>query len=268
VPVGTRVTDLQSGELVGEVLVSNAPLLVAAGGRHGLGNIHFKSSINRAPRQATPGSPGERRTLKLELILLADVGLLGLPNAGKSSFIAAVSSARPKIAGYPFTTTYPNLGVVRIDDESSFVVADIPGLIEGAADGAGLGIQFLKHLERTRLLLHMIDIAPLDETAFSTEQARVVVDELTRFGADLAKRERWLVLTKKDLVTEDLYRKRRDQLLTALGWEGPVFGISSVTGTGTAALNQALMTRLLQITQGADPGESRDPEPYDPTRSC
>lgn len=267
VPVGTRVTDLPSGELIGEILVPNVPLLVAAGGRRGLGNVHFKSSINRAPRHATPGSPGERRTLKLELIVLADVGLLGLPNAGKSSFIAAVSSARPKIADYPFTTTYPHLGVVRVDNERSFVIADIPGLIEGAARGAGLGIQFLKHLARTRLLLHMVDIAPLDATAFSPKQVTVVVDELTRYSADLAKRERWLVLTKTDLVPEHLYKKRRDQLLSVLDWEGPVFGVSSATGAGITALSHALMARLEQMSEAAGPAGGRDLEPYDPSLS-
>jgi GTP-binding protein len=266
VPVGTRVIDVDTDEMIGEVLEHGEELLVASGGRHGLGNIHFKSSTNRAPRQSTPGTPGERRRLKLELIVLADVGLLGLPNAGKSSFIARVSSARPKIADYPFTTLYPNLGVVRVDAERSFVVADIPGLIEGAAEGAGLGIQFLKHLSRTRLLLHLVDIAPMDEVEPATS-VRAIEAELEKFGADLAGRERWLVLTKVDLVDEQTARQRRDALVSQLGWTAPVHLVSSVSGNGLDALVRALMSRLEQLTgEAAEEEAVATDEPYDPTR--
>ncbi len=269
VPVGTRVRDEDSGELLGEILADGETLLVAQGGQHGLGNIHFKSSINRAPRQATPGTPGERRTLVLELIVLADVGLLGLPNAGKSSLIARVSSARPKIADYPFTTLYPNLGVVRVDAERSFVIADIPGLIEGAAEGAGLGMQFLKHLARTRLLLHLVDIAPLDERQSPAEAVRSIVAELEKFGDDLLARERWLVLTKTDLVTADEFTARRDRILAELGWCGPVYGVSAVSGAGLEQLTQALMSRLEALRAAAAPTATAAEalEPYDPTRT-
>ncbi|MEJ2577266.1 MAG: GTPase ObgE [Gammaproteobacteria bacterium] len=266
VPVGTRVIDLDTDEVVGEVLSHGVELLVARGGHHGLGNIHFKSSTNRAPRQSTPGTPGERRQLCLELIVLADAGLLGLPNAGKSSFIARVSSARPKIAEYPFTTLYPNLGVVRVDAERSFVVADIPGLIEGAAEGAGLGTHFLKHLARTRLLLHMVDIAPLDGRD-PAESVRAIEAELGKFGDDLPARERWLVPTKIDLVDEAEFARRRDALVAALGWTGPVLGISSVSGRGVERLVQALMNRLEQLARQTEPAVDTDPEPYDPTRT-
>ncbi|MFM1891257.1 MAG: hypothetical protein RLZ44_334, partial [Pseudomonadota bacterium] len=267
VPVGTRVRDADTGELLGEVLQHGQELLVARGGRHGLGNIHFKSSTNRAPRQATPGTPGERRTLELELILLADVGLLGLPNAGKSSLIARVSSARPKIADYPFTTLYPNLGVVRVDAERSFVIADIPGLIEGAAEGAGLGIQFLKHLARTRLLLHLVDVAPLDEHQEPAAAVRSILAELEKFDADLAQRERWLVLTKTDLLTAEEFAARRDRLVAELGWEGPVYGVSSVSGAGLDPLMQDLMVRLEALRADALPTELDEEQPYDPTES-
>lgn len=269
VPVGTRIRDEDSGELLGEILADGETLLVAQGGQHGLGNIHFKSSTNRAPRQATPGTPGERRTLVLELIVLADVGLLGLPNAGKSSLIARVSSARPKIADYPFTTLYPNLGVVRVDAERSFVIADIPGLIEGAAEGAGLGMQFLKHLARTRLLLHLVDIAPLDERQSPVAAVRSIVAELEKFGDDLLARERWLVLTKTDLVTADEFTARRDRILAELGWCGPVYGVSAVSGAGLEQLTQALMSRLEALRAAAVPTATaaEAQEPYDPTRT-
>ncbi|HHH13253.1 MAG TPA: GTPase ObgE [Thiolapillus brandeum] len=265
VPVGTRVTDLDTGEVIGEVLEHGQRLLVARGGKHGLGNIHFKSSTNRAPRQATQGTPGEKRTLGLELIVLADVGLLGMPNAGKSSLIARVSHARPKIADYPFTTLYPNLGVVKLGEGHSFVVADIPGVIEGAAEGAGLGLQFLKHLSRTRLLLHLVDIAPMDETVDPVEEVRKIEAEVERYGGELLERERWLVLTKKDLLPEEEFQARRDRLVAALDWQGPVFGISSVTGEGVDELVQALGSRLEEKRE-----ETPDPvteEPYDPTHS-
>jgi GTP-binding protein len=267
VPVGTRVHDADTEEYLGEVMTHGERLLVARGGHHGLGNIHFKSSTNRAPRQATHGTPGERRSLRLELVLLADVGLLGLPNAGKSSLITAVSSARPKVADYPFTTLYPNLGVVRAGQDRSFVIADIPGLIEGAAEGAGLGIQFLKHLSRTRLLLHLVDIAPLDEMA-PAAAVRCILAEIEKFGAELAGRERWLVLTKRDLLDDAELAERREGLLDALGWQGPVYAISSVTGQGLDELIQALARHLDELRapqQGA--AGAADDEPYDPLNS-
>ena len=269
VPVGTRIHDQDTGELVGEILADGQELPVARGGRHGLGNVHFKSSTNRTPRQATPGTPGERRDLRLELILLADVGLLGLPNAGKSSLIARVSSARPKIADYPFTTLYPNLGVVRVDAERSFVIADIPGLIAGAAEGAGLGIQFLRHLARTRLLLHLVDIAPLDDQVSPVEAVRSIIAELEKYGADLAQRERWLVLTKTDLLDPAEFVARRDRLVRELGWQGPVYGVSAISGAGLEPLMQALMSRLeaLRADEQVASAAPAEQEPYDPTRT-
>lgn len=247
VPVGTRVLEQETGELIGELLEPGQRLLVAQGGFHGIGNARFKSSTNRTPRQFTPGTPGERRDLQLELILLADVGLLGFPNAGKSSLIRQVSSARPKVADYPFTTLYPNLGVVRVGQNRSFVIADIPGVIEGAADGAGLGIQFLKHLSRTRLLLHLVDFAPLDEQDDPAEQVRKIETELAAFSEDLLDKERWLVLNKTDLLDDDDCQTRRAQLLERLDWQGPVYSISALTGQGTAELVQDLMQRLEQL---------------------
>jgi GTP-binding protein len=244
VPVGTRVSDEESGERIGELLSSGERLLVARGGFHGIGNARFKSSTNRAPRQSTPGKPGERRDLQLELILLADVGLLGFPNAGKSSLIRKVSSARPRVADYPFTTLHPNLGVVSLGRERSFVMADIPGLIEGAADGAGLGLRFLKHLVRTRLLLHLVDIAPLDETVDAADQVRKLERELERYGEELTEKERWLVLNKRDLLDAGEYETHRARILESLGWQGPVYGISAATGEGTGVLTVDLMRRL------------------------
>ena len=232
VPVGTTVIDEDSGEQLGDLTEANERLLVAQGGFHGLGNTRFKSSTNRAPRQTTPGSEGEQRNLKLELNVLADVGLLGLPNAGKSTLISAISAARPRIADYPFTTLVPQLGVVRVDALRSFVVADIPGLIEGASDGAGLGIRFLKHLTRNRLLLHLVDVAPIDGTD-PAENARSIVRELERFSPTLASRERWLVLNKIDLLEEEARKEVVDEITSALGWTGPVFAISAVSGEGT-----------------------------------
>jgi len=263
VPVGTRVTDHDTGELIGEVLHDGQRLLVAQGGHHGLGNIHFKSSTNRAPRQATPGTPGDRRQLHLELIVLADVGLLGMPNAGKSSLISKVSAARPKVADYPFTTLYPNLGVGSLGRDRSFVIADIPGVIEGAAEGAGLGIQFLKHLSRTRLLLHLVDIAPLDESIDPADEVRRIWAEVLKFGGDLAERERWLVLNKKDLLLDEEYAERRDALLTALDWQGPVYGISAVTGEGTEQLLADLMSRI-EALRADEQVEDEADEPWDP----
>ena len=243
VPVGTTIIDEDIGEVLGDLSVAGQRLVVAQGGFHGLGNTRFKSSTNRAPRQTTPGSEGEQRSLKLELKVLADVGLLGLPNAGKSTLIRAVSSAKPKVADYPFTTLVPNLGVVKVEDHRSFVVADIPGLIEGASEGAGLGIRFLKHLTRNRILLHLVDMAPFDESD-PAEAALAIVRELERFSATLAQRERWLVLNKSDLLDEETFARRRDAVLRALAWQGPVYSIAAIRGEGTARLCGDLMTAL------------------------
>ena len=222
-------------------------LLVAHGGTGGLGNARFKSSTNRAPRRTTPGKPGERRELLLELQVLADVGLLGLPNAGKSTLLRAISDARPKVADYPFTTLHPQLGVVWVEPHRSFVIADIPGLVKGAASGAGLGISFLKHLQRTRLLLHMVDVAALTGTQEGVEAVSAVYAELERFSTDLARRERWLVLNKMDLIAADERESRCRALTEALGWDRPVFQISAMTGSGCRELMTALMTRLEQL---------------------
>ncbi|RUM91568.1 MAG: GTPase ObgE [Thiomicrospira sp.] len=232
VPEGTIVRDLDTQEMIGDLVEHGQKLLVAQGGRHGLGNVHFKSSTNRTPRQCTPGEPGDERNLGLELSVLADVGLLGMPNAGKSSLITAVSAARPKVANYPFTTLYPNLGVVRVSPESSFVIADIPGLIEGASEGAGLGVQFLKHLSRTGLLLHVVDIAPIDGTD-PVESVHVIEQELEKYSDALAGKERWLVLNKTDLLLEEEASELCDQIVERLNWTGPVFAISAVNRVGT-----------------------------------
>jgi GTP-binding protein len=263
VPVGTRVTDYDTEELIGDVLADGERLLVAQGGHHGLGNIHFKSSTNRAPRQATPGTAGERRQLHLELIVLADVGLLGMPNAGKSSLISKVSAARPKVADYPFTTLYPNLGVVSLGRDRSFVIADIPGVIEGAAEGAGLGIQFLKHLSRTRLLLHLVDIAPLDASVAPADEVRNIWAEVQKYGGELAERERWLVLNKKDLLLDEEYAQRRDALLAELEWGGPVYGISAVTGEGTEQLMSDLMAHIEALKE-IEHEQAEEDHPWDP----
>ncbi len=253
VPVGTVIYDVDTDELLGDLTHDGTRLLVARGGKGGLGNQHFKSSTNRAPRRATPGYPGEKRELRLELKLLADVGLLGLPNAGKSTLISAVSAARPRIADYPFTTLHPNLGVVYVGEHKSFVMADIPGVIEGAAEGAGLGIRFLKHLQRTRLLLHLVDIAPPDPQADPVKDARTIVAELKRFSPELAARERWLVLNKLDLMTEEDADKRCREIVRRLRFKGPVFRISGATRAGTKELCQAIMRRLDEIAaQGGD----------------
>ncbi|MBT8061213.1 MAG: GTPase ObgE [Xanthomonadales bacterium] len=244
VPLGTIVVDQESGQKLGDVTEHGQHLLVAAGGRGGLGNVHFKSSTNRAPRKTVPGSAGEERMLHLELKVLADVGLLGFPNAGKSTLISAVSSARPKVADYPFTTLHPNLGVVRVGVDSSFVIADIPGLIEGAAQGAGLGIQFLKHLQRTRLLLHMVDIAPLDPQQDPAAEFRQLEHELAGFDADLVEKPRWLVFTKADLLPGDEAQARATEVVAELGWEGQWYLVSSVTREGTEALMQDIMEAL------------------------
>ncbi len=263
VPVGTRVYDDETGELVGELLAHHQELLVAQGGVHGIGNVHFKSSTNRTPRQFTHGTPGDRRELRLELILLADVGLLGMPNAGKSSLISKISSARPRIADYPFTTLYPNLGVVSLGQDHSFVVADIPGVIEGAAEGAGLGLQFLKHLSRTRLLLHLVDMAPLDEAIDTTSEVRQIEQELQNYSSELSEKERWLVLNKKDLLLEEEFAERRNNLCAALNWPGPVFEISAMSGEGTRELVGALMQRLEALWRAEQPEQDADAE-WDP----
>ncbi|MEJ2533763.1 MAG: Obg family GTPase CgtA [Halioglobus sp.] len=254
VPVGTTVLDEDTGETLGDLQEAGQRLVVARGGFHGLGNTRFKSSTNRAPRQTTPGTDGEMRDLKLELKVLADVGLLGLPNAGKSTFIRAVSSAKPKVADYPFTTLVPNLGVVKVEAHRSFVVADIPGLIEGASEGAGLGIRFLKHLTRNRILLHIVDMAPLDSSEPAAD-ALALVRELQRFSPTLAERDRWLVLNKIDLLDEETLAERRETLLAALEWDGPVYAVSAISGAGTAALCGDLMTWLEQrrAEEEADP---------------
>jgi len=248
VPVGTSVYAIETDELLGDLLTAGERLLVAQGGKHGLGNTRFKSSTNRAPRQTTHGKPGESRRLLLQLKVVADVGLLGMPNAGKSTLIRSVSSATPKVAEYPFTTLVPNLGVVRVGDENSFVMADIPGLIEGAADGAGLGIRFLKHLARTRILLHLVDIAPLDMSD-PVASARAIINELETFSPTLAKRERWLVLNKIDLMSEEDASILCDDIVSQLDWQGPVFRISAVSGKGTKALCDALMQEILLIDE-------------------
>ncbi|MDH0143081.1 MULTISPECIES: Obg family GTPase CgtA [Pseudomonadaceae] len=240
VPVGTTVIDASTQEVIGDLTRAGQRLMVAQGGWHGLGNTRFKSSTNRAPRQTTPGKPGEQRDLKLELKVLADVGLLGLPNAGKSTFIRSVSAAKPKVADYPFTTLVPNLGVVSVGRYKSFVIADIPGLIEGASEGAGLGIRFLKHLARTRLLLHLVDMAPLDQSD-PAEAAEVIIRELEKFSPALAERERWLVLNKADQLLDDEREERMRAVVERLNWQGPVFVISALEREGTEALSQAIM---------------------------
>ena len=243
VPLGTTVLDEASGEVLGDIRKAGERLLVAQGGFHGLGNTRYKSSINRAPRQNSPGTEGESRQLKLELKVLADVGLLGLPNAGKSTLIRAVSAATPKVADYPFTTLIPNLGVVKVDAYRSFVVADIPGLIEGASEGAGLGIRFLKHLTRNRVLLHLVDVAPIDG-GDPAEAACAVIRELEAFSPTLAQRPRWLILNKTDLVDEATLSQSRDRIVEAIGWSGPIYSVSAVAGRGTERLCGDLMTFL------------------------
>ena len=244
VPLGTIVTDSESGERVGDVTDHGQLLQVAIGGRGGLGNVHFKSSTNRSPRKTVPGGPGESFELHLELKVLADVGLLGFPNAGKSTLISAVSAARPKVADYPFTTLHPNLGVVRIDFERSFVIADVPGLIEGAAEGTGLGIQFLKHLQRTRLLLHLVDLAPLVLEVDPAEQVRQLERELRNFDPGLMDKPRWLVFTKADLLPPDEAQRKAEEAVATLKWEGPWMLISSVTKSGTDELMQKVSAEL------------------------
>lgn len=254
VPVGTSIFDRDTEELLGDITADGQQLLVAQGGFHGLGNTRFKSSVNRAPRQTTPGSDGEQRDLKLELKVLADVGLLGLPNAGKSTFIRAVSSAKPKVADYPFTTLVPNLGVVKVQAHRSFVVADIPGLIGGASEGAGLGVRFLKHLTRCRILLHLVDMAPLDGSD-PIENMQSITQELGQFSETLANREIWLVLNKTDLIPEDERDARCQAVVDALNWQGKVFTIAAISQQGTDQITHAVMQRLddIRAAEAADP---------------
>ena len=254
VPCGTVVHDVDTGELICDLTESGQRQMVAEGGRGGLGNTRFKSSTNRAPRKITNGTQGEGRHLKLELKVLADVGLLGMPNAGKSTLISAMSQARPRIADYPFTTLHPNLGVVRVGMLQSFVMADIPGLIEGAADGAGLGIQFLRHLQRTGLLLHLVDIAPIDASVDPAESVRALERELASFSEELAEKPRWLIINKIDLLDDEALALAKDGLLEKLEWNGPVFEVSAATGEGTEALGYAVMQELEAIAEATPAG--------------
>lgn len=265
VPVGTVVSDADTGETIGDLTAHGQRLLVARGGRGGRGNVHFKSSTNRAPRQFTRGTEGERRRLRLELKLLADVGLLGFPNAGKSTFLRAVSAATPKVADYPFTTLHPHLGVVRVGPGQSFVVADIPGLIEGAAEGAGLGIRFLRHLARTRLLLHLVDLDPPEGPDAVPAQVRAIERELEKYGEGLATRRRWLIFNKIDRLGEAEARARIERTLGELGWEGPWWMISALARVGTEALCRAVFRELETLRSEAasaasDQGPAAAPE--------
>ncbi len=259
VPVGTVVINVDTDEVIGDLTNHGDRLLVAKGGKGGLGNMHFKSSVNRAPRQALPGEQGEERTLKLELKLLADVGLLGFPNAGKSTLIRAVSAATPKVADYPFTTLYPNLGVVKVENYRSFVIADVPGLIEGAADGAGLGTQFLRHLQRTRLLLHLVDISPMEggvEGVSPVEQVRAIERELEKHDPELLEKPRWLVLNKADLMFEDEARAAAEQVIAELGWTGPWYLVSALGREGTWPIMKDVMAFFDR--QREEEAEARD----------
>lgn len=258
VPLGTSVFDDETGEFLGDINDAGETLLVAQGGFHGLGNTRFKSSTNRAPRQTSKGSPGEIRDLRFELKLLADVGLLGLPNAGKSTLIGSVSAARPKVADYPFTTLVPNLGVIKVGD-NSFVMADIPGLIEGAAEGAGLGVQFLKHLSRNRLLLHLLDIAPVDMSD-PASNFRVIENEVKQYSEGIAAKDRWLVFTKLDLLPEEEANARIEKIRGEIQHEGPVFQISAVTGQGTDDLCQAIQQYLLELHRSEEEAARQEAE--------
>ena len=254
VPVGTVVTNVETDEVIGDLTRHGDRLLVAKGGKGGLGNMHFKSSINRSPRKALPGLPGEERALKMELKLLADVGLLGFPNAGKSTFIRAVSAATPKVADYPFTTLYPNLGVVSVEPHRSFVIADIPGLIEGAAEGAGLGTQFLKHLQRTRLLLHLVDIAPMEggvEGISPAEQVRAIERELEKHDPELLRKPRWLVLNKADLLLEEEQQAEAQSIIDELGWKDRWYLVSAIGRENTWPIMLEVMSFFDQLKQAA-----------------
>ena len=258
VPVGTAISDKGSGQTIADLAKDGEKVLLAKGGANGLGNIHFKSSVNRAPRQCTQGEPGEEFELYLELKVLADVGLLGMPNAGKSTFIRAVSAARPKVADYPFTTLHPNLGVVRVDTNRSFVIADVPGLIEGAAEGAGLGHQFLRHLQRTRLLLHMVDIAPFNDAVNPAQEAKAIVEELRKYDEELYNKPRWLVLNKVDMLSDvEAYVKK---FVKEFGWEGRVFAISAISGIGCKELTYAMMEHLENIKAEESAKETKEPK--------
>ena len=270
-PVGTTIKDFNTGEILADLTENGQQQLLALGGEGGWGNIHFKSSTNRAPRQKTEGKDGERRDLQLELRVLADVGLLGLPNAGKSTLISAVSNARPKVADYPFTTLHPNLGVVRIGTEKSFVIADIPGLIEGAAEGAGLGHQFLRHLQRTNLLLHIVDVVPFDEAEDPVKNARSLVKELEKYDLELAEKPRWLVLNKLDIIPEENRDKVVRDFIRRFRWKGPVFQTSAVTRAGCTELMEAIYRHIEAERQSKErtqkisvPEEIRDIDSIDP----
>ncbi len=269
-PVGTIITDAETGEVLYELLVPGETIMIAKGGDGGFGNMRFKSAINRAPRQKTPGWLGEKKELKLELKVLADVGLLGMPNAGKSTFIAAVSNARPKIADYPFTTLHPNLGVVRVGPEQSFVVADVPGLIEGASEGAGLGLLFLRHLQRTRLLLHVVDFAPFDENVDPVQQAKAIVAELKKYDPGLYNKPRWLVLNKLDMVPADERETRVKDFIKRMRYKGPVFQISALTREGCEPLIKEIYKHIRAqqiIEQGIveiDPRFTEQDKPQEP----
>jgi GTP-binding protein len=246
-PMGTVITDTETNQVIAELLVPDEKVLIVKGGDGGFGNLHFKTSTNRAPRQKTPGWPGEQKKLKLELKVLADVGLLGMPNAGKSSLITAISNARPKIADYPFTTLHPNLGVVRVAPEQSFVVADIPGLIEGASEGAGLGHLFLRHLQRTHLLLHLVDFAPFDDAIDPVVQAKAIVGELKKYDQALYEKPRWLVLNKMDMVPVEEREKRVKDFVKRFKWKGPVFQISALTREGCEPLIRAIYKHVAAL---------------------
>ncbi|MFM2450427.1 MAG: GTPase ObgE [Pseudomonadota bacterium] len=248
-PMGTIIKDFETDEVLAELLVPDEKILLLKGGDGGFGNLHFKTSTNRAPRQKTPGWPGEQRKVKLELRVLADVGLLGMPNAGKSTLITAISNARPKIADYPFTTLHPNLGVVRVAAEQSFVVADIPGLIEGASEGAGLGHYFLRHLQRTHLLLHLVDFAPFDDNVDPVKQVKVIAAELKKYDALLADKPRWIVLNKLDMVPEEERAARVKDFVKRLKWKGPVFEVSALNRAGCDALVRAVYEHVAKLKQ-------------------
>jgi GTPase len=264
-PVGTIITDVETGDVLFELLVPGEVITIAKGGDGGFGNMRFKSAINRAPRQKTPGWPGEKRELKLELKVLADVGLLGMPNAGKSTLISAISNARPKIADYPFTTLHPNLGVVRVAAEQSFVVADVPGLIEGASDGAGLGHQFLRHLQRTRLLLHLVDIAPFDEGVDPVAQAKAIVNELKKYDKALYDKPRWIVLNKLDMVAADEREALVADFVKRMKYKGPVFQISALTREGCEHLIKDIYKHIKAQQVAEQPPEYVDPRFVEPT---